>query len=102
VSCSTAKPTTSRLRSSTKAPILRNHGLLTVGHTVEEAAWWFIRMETCCHVTLLAEAAGSPIAIDDEAATQVYSEAGSHVAGWFPFQALYQQVTEDQPDLLDE
>src|SRR5207249_8236829 len=23
-----------------KAVILRNHGLLTVGHTVDEAAWW--------------------------------------------------------------
>ena len=28
-----------------KAAILRNHGLLTVGHTVDEAAWWFITME---------------------------------------------------------
>ena len=45
-----------------KAAILRNHGLLTVGHSVEEAAWWFIRMERCCHVQLLAEAAGTPVA----------------------------------------
>ena len=28
-----------------KAAILRNHGLLTVGHSVDEAAWWFITME---------------------------------------------------------
>src|SRR5438876_8836828 len=28
-----------------KAVILRNHGLLTVGHTVDEAVWWFITME---------------------------------------------------------
>ena len=28
-----------------KAVILRNHGLLTVGQTVDEAAWWFITME---------------------------------------------------------
>ncbi|MGH8751462.1 MAG: class II aldolase/adducin family protein, partial [Burkholderiales bacterium] len=28
-----------------KAIILRNHGLLTVGKTVDEAAWWFITME---------------------------------------------------------
>lgn len=31
-----------------KAAILRNHGLLTVGHSVDEAAWWFIAMERCC------------------------------------------------------
>ena len=86
----------------TKAAILRNHGLLTVGQTVEEAAWWFIRMERCCHVTLLAEAAGTPITIDDEAAAQVYSQSGSNVAGWYTFQPLYQQITEAEPDLLDE
>ncbi|CAN5193021.1 hypothetical protein BH18ACT4_BH18ACT4_05070 [soil metagenome] len=27
-----------------KAVILSNHGLLTVGHSVDEAAWWFITM----------------------------------------------------------
>src|ERR1043165_3765016 len=28
-----------------KAVILRNHGLLTVGRSVDEAAWWFITMD---------------------------------------------------------
>ena len=45
-----------------KAVILRNHGLLTVGHSVEEAAWWFITMERSCHAQLMAEAAGTPVA----------------------------------------
>ena len=44
-----------------KAVILRNHGLLTVGHTVDEAAWWFITMERTCQAQLLAEAAGTPV-----------------------------------------
>ena len=43
-----------------KAAILANHGLLTVGHTVDEAAWWFITMERTCQAQLLAEAAGTP------------------------------------------
>src|SRR6202158_1060574 len=41
-----------------KAAILRNHGLLTVGHTVEEAAWWFITMDRSCQAQLLADDAG--------------------------------------------
>ena len=41
-----------------KATIHRNHGLFTVGHTVDEAAWWFITMERSCQAQLLAEAAG--------------------------------------------
>ena len=44
-----------------KAVILRNHGLLTVGQTIDEAAWWFITMDRSCHAQLLAEAAGKPI-----------------------------------------
>ena len=43
-----------------KAVILQNHGLLTVGHSVDEAAWWFITMERSCQAQLLAEAAGDP------------------------------------------
>ncbi len=87
---------------ATKAVVLRNHGLLTVGHSVDEAAWWFVRMERCCHVTLLAEAAGTPVVIDDDAARQVFRQSGSHGAGWLQFQNLYQRVVEDEPDLLDE
>ena len=37
-----------------KAAILRNHGLLTVGHSVDEAVWWFITMERTCQAQLLA------------------------------------------------
>ena len=51
-----------------KAVILRNHGLLTVGHSVDEAAWWFITMERSCQAQLLAEAAGTPVLIDEDSA----------------------------------
>ena len=44
-----------------KAAILRNHGLLTVGESVDEAVWWFITMDRSCQAQLLAEAAGKPI-----------------------------------------
>ena len=49
-----------------KATIHRNHGLFTVGHTVDEAAWWFITMERSCQAQLLAEAAGTPVLINDD------------------------------------
>src|ERR1700722_18712801 len=53
-----------------KAVILRNHGLLTVGASVEEAAWWFIAMERSCQGQLLAESVGKPVAIAHECALQ--------------------------------
>jgi len=84
-----------------KAVILRNHGLLTVGSTVDEAAWWFITMERSCQAQLLAEAAGKPILIDPEQAKLAASQVGSPLAGWFSFQPLYDRIVRDQPDLLD-
>ena len=84
-----------------KACILRNHGLLTVGHSVDEAVWWFITMERSCQVQLLAEAAGTPVLIEDEMAKLTSSQVGSHTAGWFSFQPLYDRIVREQPDLLD-
>src|SRR5260221_13680416 len=52
-----------------KAVILRNHGLLSVGQTVDAAVRWFITMERSCQVQLMAEAAGKPVLIDEEQAT---------------------------------
>ena len=84
-----------------KAAILRNHGLLTVGHTVDEAAWWFITMERSCQAQLLAEAAGDPIAHRRRDGPPHREQVGSHFAGWFSFQPLYDKIVADQPDLLD-
>ena len=36
-----------------KAALLGNHGLLTVGQTVEAAVFWFVSMDKCCHAQLL-------------------------------------------------
>jgi len=85
-----------------KAAILRNHGLLTVGHSVEEAAWWFITMERSCQVQLLAEAAGTPVLIDPEMAGLTRGQVGSTIAGWFSFQPLLQRIQRENPDLLDD
>ena len=84
-----------------KAVILSNHGNLTVGHSVDEAVWWFITMERTCHAQLMAEAAGTPVLIDPEYATLTQTQVGSHIAGWFSFQPLYDRMTREQPDLLD-
>src|SRR5437899_1355817 len=84
-----------------KAAILRNHGLLTVGHTVDEAAWWFITMDRSCHAQLLAEAAGQPHRIPHETAKNTYALVGSHLAGWFQFQPLWQRISRAQPDLFE-
>ena len=84
-----------------KACILQNHGLLTVGQSVEAAAWWFITMERSCQAQLLAEAAGTPKLIRPEVAALTRDTVGTEQAGWFNFQPLYQSILAEQPDLLD-
>ncbi len=84
-----------------KAIILRNHGLLTVGHTVDEAAWWFITMERSCQAQLMAEAVGAPVKIDAASAAITQQQVGSHTAGWFQFQPLWARIVREQPDLLE-
>ena len=84
-----------------KAVILRNHGLLTVGTTVDAAVWWFITMERSCQAQLLAMAAGPRVLIDDDQAEKTAAQVGSDIAGWFSFQPLYDKIVREQPDLLD-
>jgi ribulose-5-phosphate 4-epimerase/fuculose-1-phosphate aldolase len=84
-----------------KAVILRNHGLLTVGQSVEEAAWWFIAMDRTCRAQLLADAAGQTVPIDPDFAHITHGQVGSPMAGKISFQPYYDLIVEEQPDLLD-
>ena len=88
-----------------KAAILQNHGLITVGGTVDEAVWWFITMERSCQVQLIAEAAlkeGETLKeVSPEAAAQSFKIVGSPFSGWFQFQPLYARIVKEQPDLLE-
>ncbi|MEY2399705.1 MAG: hypothetical protein QOJ00_2879 [Actinomycetota bacterium] len=84
-----------------KAVILKNHGLLTVGHSVDEAVWWFVTMERTCQAQLLAEAAGTPVPIDAEMAAITQTQVGGHLAGWYSFQPIFDRIAAEQPDLFD-
>jgi ribulose-5-phosphate 4-epimerase/fuculose-1-phosphate aldolase len=86
---------------SRKAAILRNHGLLTAGTTVDSAAWWFITMERSCQAQLAAKAAGTTISISHENAKLTHEQVGNEFAGWFQFQPLYEQIIRTDPDLFD-
>ncbi len=84
-----------------KAAILRNHGLLTVGGTVEEAVWWFVSMERCCQAQFLAESVGTPLQVDAANARAARAVNGTPFAGWFQCQPMWDRVVREQPDLLE-
>jgi ribulose-5-phosphate 4-epimerase/fuculose-1-phosphate aldolase len=88
---------------SYKAAVLQNHGLITVGQSVEEAVWWFITMERSCQAQLLAEATGHPTKkIDRDTALKVRTDIGFPLAGLFQFQPLLQKIRREVPNLFDE
>jgi ribulose-5-phosphate 4-epimerase/fuculose-1-phosphate aldolase len=86
---------------SGKAIILRNHGLLTVGKSVDSAAYWFIAMERAAQAQLIAKAAGKTIPIDPEYAKLTADQAGVDEGGWVQFQPLFQYIARQEPDLFD-
>lgn len=85
---------------SHKALILANHGLLTVGTTVESAIWWYISMERTCQVQLMAMAAGTPHDISHEVAEKTREIVGSEAAGTFSYYPLFNWISEAEPDLF--
>ncbi|MEU4575862.1 class II aldolase/adducin family protein [Nonomuraea sp. ATR24] len=84
-----------------KAVVLRNHGLLTVGETVDSAVWWFVTMERSAQVQLVAKAAGQVVPIEPANAALTHSQVGTELAGWVSFQPLHDQIVREQPDLFD-
>ena len=84
-----------------KAAIHKNHGLFTVGETVDEAVFWFVSMERSCQAQLMAMAAGNPEPIRDEYASYTAAQTGGHFAGWFSFQPLWQEICRTDPDLFE-
>ena len=86
-----------------KALILKNHGLLTVGHTVEAATWWFIAMERCCQVQLLAESTQAPLhRIDHTTALNTRTNGiGTPRAGELNFEPFWQDIIALFPELLN-
>ena len=81
-----------------KAAILRNHGLLTVGQSIEEAIFWYVTMERTCEVELLARAAGEVRAMDPDVARDTARLVGGHQAGWFCGQPLFDWIAQVEPD----
>lgn len=73
-----------------KGMILRNHGLLTVGGTVDEAAYLYTLMERSCEIQLMVEAAaanGVPkVYVEDEAAAYTFKMGSDPESLYWEFQ----------------
>ena len=90
-----------------KAVLLRHHGILTVGETVDEAAFWLHLLERCCEAQLLVAALvrgpdGSPAydTLTPEVAAHTRAQVGEPIHGWMGFQPLYEEIVRADPGVL--
>lgn len=84
-----------------RAAILQNHGILTVGGSVESAVTSYVSMENACQTQLLAEAAGTIKPIGHDVARHTASQFGGGDPGAFGFRPLYDRILREQPDFLE-
>lgn len=87
-----------RTIGATKLCILRNHGLLTVGQTVEEAVGWFVMAERVAEVHVKAPN-GKPIS--DEAAKIAAVSMAPHDVGHRSFHWLARSLVPDPTVVQD-
>lgn len=84
-----------------RAVILQNHGLLTVGRSVESAVTDYIAFENACETQLLAEAVGPVTLIPHHIASLTASQMRGSDFGVFAFQPLWDRIVKEQPDFLE-
>ena len=80
--------------------------MLTVGETIESAAWWFLTLERTaqCQLQAYAAAAGlgtPPRQIRPDEALRTRGQVGFEFAGWFQFQPLWERISTDHPDIFE-
>ncbi len=83
--------------SEHRGVILRNHGLLTVGSSVDEAIGWYIMMERVAEVHVKAH---RPKPISADAARTAAREIGDPIQGWQAFNWAIRNRIPD-PSVVD-
>lgn len=83
-----------------KAAFLKGHGPLTVGGSVDSAAFWLVTLERSCKAQLLAEATGDVHPIDPEHVEMTAGQVGRELDGWDDFQSMYEWILNKETELL--
>ncbi|GFZ49199.1 hypothetical protein JCM24511_06949 [Saitozyma sp. JCM 24511] len=78
-----------------KAMILRNHGIISVGKTLESAIAYYVRLEQLCESQLMADAAGVPVVLDEGDETDIFALYGGEEEAYFEAQKLFQAIERE-------
>jgi ribulose-5-phosphate 4-epimerase/fuculose-1-phosphate aldolase len=89
-----------RQLGTAKAILLKHHGLITVGASLEESIHWFLTFDSCAEVQLAALAAGTPVPMTEQQALSAKDGFGDRQLAWFSFQLLYDELADANPELF--
>jgi len=91
-----------RALGNNKAAILVNHGLITVGETVDEAAYLYTLLEKSCRAQLMVEATGLPkVIVPDDEAMDTFQMASRPETLFVEFQPSYKLEEHLNPGFKD-
>ncbi|CAM5192593.1 L-fuculose-phosphate aldolase OS=Castellaniella defragrans OX=75697 GN=HNR28_002622 PE=3 SV=1 [Castellaniella defragrans] len=81
-----------------RAVTLMHHGNITVGTSVEEAAWWFMTLDRCCDIEMRARATGCAVhEMPDEWAALASRQFGNPGKARVSFGMLYDVALDKYP-----
>jgi ribulose-5-phosphate 4-epimerase/fuculose-1-phosphate aldolase len=75
-----------------KAVVLQNHGILSVGSSVDSAVAYFIRLEKLCEVQLTADAAGASTVLGQDDIASVFASYGDESEAYWQAQELFELI----------
>jgi ribulose-5-phosphate 4-epimerase/fuculose-1-phosphate aldolase len=81
-----------------RAVIMKSHGILTVGESIDEAAYLFASLEKVCAEQLRVEGWGPQLVPEEQA--RIISDRFSSYSGWLNFQPAFATILHEQPDLV--
>lgn len=76
---------------------MQNHGILVTSQSIEATLHFYVAMEKCCQVQLLADAAasgrgGETIKVTPEDAEYTYYIVGNQISGYFSALPLFEAL----------
>lgn len=85
-----------------RAVVMKHHGIITVGGTVDEAAYWFLSFDRCAQIQANIDAGGPAAPMPHEEAVIGHGQFGKPSMAYAGFQVLWDSLAEERADFLQE
>lgn len=85
-----------------RAVVMKHHGVITVGETVDEAAYWFISFDRCAQIQNQIESVGAIEPMPHEEAMIGHQQFGKPSMAYAGFQVYWDSLGSDKDDFFTE